>query len=71
MTYKILQLSSTSSNIEYWNFIKMDETSTTDYSTTSLDELEVKLKILLKSVPITKLKVVSEILFTDDLIFTP
>lgn len=69
MTYKILLLSSTSNNVDYWTFVKVDSASITDFSSTVLDDVEVKLKELLNTVPISKLKVVSETTFTDDLIF--
>ena len=70
MTYKIMQLSSTSSSTDYWTFVKVDSTSTTDFSSTSLDDVETRLKTLLQTTPIAKLKVVSETSFTDDLIFS-
>ena len=67
MIYKILQLSSTTSTSEYWQFV--NDTNATVYSTTDLIILEAKLKELMITIPISKLKVVSEINFTDDLIF--
>lgn len=70
MIYKIMQLSSTSSNVDYWTFIKVDDTSTTIFTATILDDVETKLKSLMTTIPISKLKVVTEISFTDDLIFT-
>ena len=68
MIYKILQLSSTTSTTEYWQFV--NDINATVYSTTDLIILEAKLKELMITIPISKLKVVSEINFTDDLIFT-
>ncbi len=68
MTYKIMLSTSNGAN-EYWSFVKVDSTSTTDFSTAVLDDVETKLKELMKTVPITKLKVVTEIAFTSDLIF--
>lgn len=68
MIYKIMTSTSNGTN-EYWSFVKVDETSTTDFSTAVLDDVETKLKELMKTVPITKLKVVTEIAFTSDLIF--
>lgn len=70
MTYKIMQRVTISSNTEYWNFIKVDSTSVTDFTATTTDELEVKLKSLLTTIPIGDLKVVSETTFTSDLIFS-
>lgn len=67
MIYKILQLSSTTSTTEYWQFVS--DANATVYSTTDLIILEAKLKELMITIPISKLKVVSEINFTDDLIF--
>lgn len=69
MTYKILQLISSNNGIDYWTFVKVDSTSTTDFSSAILDEVETKLKDLLKEILISKLKIVSETGFTDDLIF--
>ena len=68
MTYKIMTSTSNGTN-EYWSFVKVDETSTTVFSSTVLDDVEVKLKELLESTPVAKLKVVTEIDFTNDLIF--
>lgn len=68
MTYKIMTSTSNGTN-EYWSFVKVDYTSTTDFSSTVLDDVEIKLKELLTTIPITKLKVVTEIAFTSDLIF--
>ncbi|GLB26593.1 hypothetical protein LXJ15735_28340 [Lacrimispora xylanolytica] len=68
MTYKIMTSTSNGAN-EYWAFVKVDETSTTDFSSTVLDDVETKLKELMKTIPITKMKVVTEIAFTSDLIF--
>jgi hypothetical protein len=68
MTYKIMTSTSNGTN-EYWSFVKVDETSTTDFSSTVLDDVEAKLKELMTTIPITKLKVVTEIVFTSDLIF--
>lgn len=68
MTYKIMTSTSNGTN-EYWSFVKVDVTSSTDFSSTILDDVETKLKELMKSIPITRLKVVTEIDFTSDLIF--
>nr|WP_024835424.1 hypothetical protein [Clostridium sp. 12(A)] len=68
MTYKIMT-STSNGAYEYWSFVKVDETSTTDFSSTVLDDVETKLKELMKTIPITKLKVVTEIAFTSDLVF--
>lgn len=68
MTYKIMTSISNEAN-DYWSFVKVDETSTTDFSSTVLDDVETKLKELLESTPIAKLKVVTEIEFMSDLIF--
>lgn len=68
MTYKIMTSTSNGTN-EYWSFVKVDSTSSTDFSSTILDDVETKLKELMKSIPITRLKVVTEIDFTSDLIF--
>ncbi|WP_313069793.1 hypothetical protein [Lacrimispora sp.] len=68
MTYKIMTSTSNGTN-EYWSFVKVDSTSTTDFSSTVLDDVEAKLKELMKSIPITKIKVITEIAFTSDLIF--
>lgn len=68
MTYKIMTSTSNGTN-EYWSFVKVDETSTTVFSSTVLDDVEAKLKELLESTPVAKLKVVTEIDFTSDLIF--
>lgn len=70
MTYKIMTLSSTSNEINYWNFVKVDATSVTDFTATTLDDVETRLKTLMTTIPISKLKVVSEVAFTDDLIFS-
>jgi hypothetical protein len=70
MAYKIMQKASNTATTEYWSFIKVDSTSSTDYTATTTDDLEIKLKELLKEVPITQLKVISETSFTDDLIFS-
>lgn len=69
MIYKIMQLANSSNGIDYWTFVKVDKTSTTDYSSTSLDEVEVKLKELQKTILLDNLKVITEIGFTNDLIF--
>ena len=68
MTYKIMTSTSNGTN-EYWSFVKVDSISSTDFSSTILDDVETKLKELMKSIPITRLKVVTEIDFTSDLIF--
>ena len=70
MTYKIMQLSSTNATTEYWSFVKVDATSTTDFSSTILDEVEAKLKSLMETIPIKNLKVITEVAFTSDLIFS-
>lgn len=69
MTYKILQLSSSNPSGEYWSFVKVDATSKTDFSSANLDDVEEKLKSLMETIPITKLKVITEVAFTSDLIF--
>lgn len=69
MTYKIMMSSSNDTVIEYWTFVKVDETSKTVFSSTNLDDVEVKLKNLIETVPITKLKVITEVAFISDLIF--
>jgi len=69
MTYKIMVSSSTDTAMEYWTFVKVDETSKTVFSSKNLDDVEVKLKSLMETVPITKLKVITEVAFTSDLIF--
>ena len=68
MIYKIMTSISNGTN-EYWTFIKVDSTSTTDFSSTVLDDVETKLKELMTTIPISKLKVVTEITFTSDLVF--
>ncbi len=68
MTYKIMTSTSNGTN-EYWSFAKVDDTSTTDFSSAVLDDIEAKLKELMKTIPITKLKVITEITFTSDLVF--
>lgn len=70
MIYKIMTLSNTSNNIDYWNFVKVDNASVTDFTAATLDDVEVKLKTLMTNIPISKLKVVTEVSFTDDLIFS-
>lgn len=69
MTYKIMVSSSTDTAMEYWTFVNVDETSKTVFSSKNLDDVEVKLKSLMETIPITKLKVITEIAFTSDLIF--
>lgn len=69
MIYKIMTSTSNGTN-EYWSFIKVDSTSTTIFSSTNLSDVESKLKDLMDSIPIVKLKVVTEISFTSDLVFT-
>jgi len=69
MTYKIMVSSSTDTAMEYWTFVRVDETSKTVFSSKNLDDVEVKLKSLMETVPITKLKVITEVAFTSDLIF--
>lgn len=68
MIYKIMTSTSNGAN-EYWSFIRVDSTSSTIFSSTNLSDVESKLKDLMESIPITKLKVVTEIAFTSDLIF--
>lgn len=70
MTYKIMQLSSSNASGEYWTFVKVDSTSTTVFNTTSLDDVETKLKELMATIPIANLKVITEVAFTNDLIFS-
>lgn len=65
-----MQLSSSNSTAEYWSFVKVDATSTTDFSSTSLDEVEAKLKSLMETIPIKNLKVITEVAFMGDLIFS-
>ena len=66
MTYKILKKVDSSTNT-YWQFVF--DANNVEYSTTDLVVLEAKLKELLQTIPIANLKVVTEIAFTDDLIF--
>jgi hypothetical protein len=67
MNYKIMKLISTSNDVSYWQFVLNSDN--TEYETTDLVVLENKLLEILQEIPISKLKVVSEISFTDDLIF--
>lgn len=67
MNYKIMKLVSISNNVSYWQFVLNSDNA--EYETTDLVVLETKLLELLKEIPISKLKVVSEVSFTDDLIF--
>ena len=69
MNYKIMKLASASNNVDYWQFILNADNS--EYETTDLVVLEDKLLKLLEDIPISKLKVVTEIQFEDDLIFAP
>lgn len=69
MTYKIMKLASTSNSVSYWQFVL--NADNTEFSTTDLVVLETKLLELLEDTPIGKLKVVNEVNFTDDLLFTP
>lgn len=69
MNYKIMKLASESNNVDYWQFILNADNS--EYETTDLVVLEDKLLKLLEDIPISKLKVVTEIQFEDDLIFAP
>ena len=66
MTYKILQQISTTTT-EYFQFIQVNGA---DYSTTDLVVLEAKLLELLETIPKSKLKIISEHSFSDDLIIT-
>ena len=69
MNYKIMKLASSSAGVDYWQFILNADNS--EYETTDLVVLEDKLLKLLEDIPISKLKVVTEIQFEDDLIFAP
>jgi len=66
MTYKILKKVESSTNT-YWQFVL--DSNNAEYSTTDIIVLEAKLKELLQTIPIANLKVISELVFTDDLIF--
>ena len=66
MIYKILQKISSSTD-EYWKFVM--DANNVEFSTDDIVLLEAKLKEIMVNIPISKLKVVSETLFTDDLIF--
>ena len=68
MNYKIMKLASNSNNVSYWQFVLNADNS--EYTTTDLVVLETKLLEILEEVPISKLKVVTEISFEDDLIFS-
>ena len=66
MTYKILQQISTTS-IEYFQFVQANDE---DYSTTDLIVLEAKLLELMATIPKSKLRIISEHSFSDDLTIT-
>ena len=63
--YKILMLHATNNSSNYWQFILNADNS--EYETTDLVVLETKLLEILEEVPISKLKVVTEHIVTDDL----
>ena len=65
MNYKIMKLASVSNGLNYWQFILNADNS--EYETTDLVVLETKLLEILEEVPISKLKVVTEHIVTDDL----
>jgi hypothetical protein len=65
MIYKILKLISAANGANYWQFVL--NADNTEYSTTDLAVLETKLLELLKEIPISKLKVISEHSISDDL----
>ena len=67
MNYKIMKLATVSNDVNYWQFVL--NADNTEYETTDLVVLETKLLEILEEVPISKLKVVTEISFEDDLIF--
>ena len=69
MNYKIMKIATVSNDVNYWQFILNADNS--EYETTDLVVLEDKLLKLLEDIPISKLKVVTEISFEDDLIFAP
>lgn len=64
-----MKLASKSNDVSYWQFILNADNS--EYETTDLIMLEDKLLELLEEIPISKLKVVTDVNFTDDLIFAP
>lgn len=68
MNYKIMKLATVSNDVNYWQFVL--NADNTEYTTTDLVVLETKLLEILEEVPISKLKVVTEISFEDDLIFS-
>lgn len=66
--YKILQLvSNSTSTTDYWSFVL--DMNNAVYSTDDKVVLEDRLIELLKSIPISKLKVVIETDFSEDLLF--
>lgn len=66
--YKILQLvSNSTSTTDYWSFVL--DINNAVYSTDDIIVLEDKLKEILVTVPISKLKVVTETDFAEDLLF--
>lgn len=68
--YKILQKIPTSTaTTDYWAFVKVDSTSTTDFTATTQDELEIKLKSLLATIPSAELQVVEPSTFDIDILF--
>ena len=67
MNYKILKLVSNSNGVDFWQFIL--NADNTEYATTDLVVLETKLLEILEEIAISKIEVVTEVNFTDDLIF--
>ena len=65
MIYKIMKLSSSSNSVNYWTFVL--NADNTEYSTTDLVVLEAKLLEIMEDLPLSKLKIVSEHIVTDDL----
>lgn len=72
MEYKILRKYSTPSNstTSYWTFVKVDATSTTDFSANNEEDLETKLKELLETIPSGELLVVSPNSYNIDILFS-
>ena len=66
MKYKIMKLAN-SISVEYWQFVT--NADGTEYVAEDLVALEVKMIEILKDIPISKLKVVSELAVTEDLNF--
>ncbi|MDF2952364.1 MAG: hypothetical protein K0S18_1947 [Anaerocolumna sp.] len=65
MIYKIIKLISNANLVNYWQFVL--NADNTEYSTTDLAVLESKLLELMTDIPLSKLKVVTELSVTDDL----